>query len=54
MTFHRNHLVTSRDGDVLVSTGNIFFKPEVNIQTDTTYKFMESDSHVDYKNIVYF
>ena len=54
MKFHQNRSVRSRDIDVLVKTRRRFLKPDVNSQTNKNYRFLESDSHADYKNIFCF
>ena len=47
-------MVSSRDIDVLVKTGSRFFKQEVDTQTHKRYIVLESDGHIDEKNIFRF
>ena len=54
MKFYRNGSFRYRDiDDILVSTGNEFFKPEVDTQTHRDYMFLESEDRADYKNMFF-
>ena len=52
--FQINQLARSRGIDVLGQTGNRFFKPEVDTQTQKNYIFSVINGHAEYKNIFCF